>query len=262
MKKEKVINTKRKAVVINQKPETAAYPAVVTQQEHHMELMKIALSKDGGVGELEKVMEIQERWEKKEARKSFYASMSVLQSQIPVITKRGKASFAHKSGGGVTAYDYAKIEDITESIKPFLVQNRLSYRYEQETGDKQLITVTCIVTHADGHEERTIMSGYPDGSGSKNNIQMMASTVSYLRRYTLTGALGITVSGEDNDGGDAAQDAPNDYYDQSKFDASLPIWAESINNKKKTPMGILAYLENKDVNLSPEQTATIKRLGQ
>jgi hypothetical protein len=45
------------------------------------------------------------------------------------------------------------------------------------------------------------MSAPADKSGGKNDIQAMASTVTYLRRYTLTGALGITTGNDDNDGG-------------------------------------------------------------
>jgi len=40
-----------------------------------------------------------------------------------------------------------------------------------------------------------------DKSGGKNDIQAIASSVTYLRRYTLTGALGISTCEDDNDGG-------------------------------------------------------------
>ena len=44
------------------------------------------------------------------------------------------------------------------------------------------------------------MSSAPDGSGKKNAIQSRGSAIEYMKRYTLAGALGLSIS-EDNDGG-------------------------------------------------------------
>ena len=43
------------------------------------------------------------------------------------------------------------------------------------------------------------MTGAPDTSGSKNSIQSRGSAVSYLQRYSLVGALGLTTADEDMD---------------------------------------------------------------
>jgi hypothetical protein len=47
------------------------------------------------------------------------------------------------------------------------------------------------------------MSGEPDTSGGKNNIQAKGSTMTYLQRYTLNLALGICTE-DDNDGAGGA----------------------------------------------------------
>ena len=39
----------------------------------------------------------------------------------------------------------------------------------------------------------------PDTSGKKNEIQSRGSTITYLQRYTLIGALGLTTADEDID---------------------------------------------------------------
>ena len=44
------------------------------------------------------------------------------------------------------------------------------------------------------------MSGAPDTSGKKNTIQAQGSSVTYLQRYSLIGALGLTTADEDIDG--------------------------------------------------------------
>jgi len=189
--------TDKSPVTLDQKPEKTNQIAL--QQEQHMELMKIAVQSEGGVEKLERLMDLQERWERNNARKSFFDSMAAFQKALPRIIKNGNADF----GEGKAAYSYAKLEDIAEAIKKPLAKNDLSYRFEQKTEQSSagpFTTVNCIITHSDGHSEKAEMSAYPDNTGKKNAIQQLASTVSYLRRYTLTGALGITVSDEDDDG--------------------------------------------------------------
>jgi hypothetical protein len=44
------------------------------------------------------------------------------------------------------------------------------------------------------------MSAGADSTGNKNNIQSIGSTRTYLQRYTLVGALGLSTADEDNDG--------------------------------------------------------------
>src|SRR5690606_10591416 len=47
----------------------------------------------------------------------------------------------------------------------------------------------------------------PDGSGNKNAIQGIGSTSTYLQRYTLSAAFGLTTADEDDDG-EATGDKP------------------------------------------------------
>jgi len=243
-----------------------AESAMIIHQERHMKLMELALSNKADIQSIEKLVKLHNDFEEREARKMFFAGLSRFQSQLPIIEKKGKAGFDHRNGGGRTEYTYAKLEDIAKAIKPLLVENGLSYRYEQKH-DPLMITVTCVITHKDGHEERTEMSGAADNSGKKNPIQQVASTVSYLRRYTMTGALGITVSDEDDDaeglgvepeGSGHEQQKESPYYPQDDFNTNLPLWSKAIKDGIKTSSQILGFLSSKGANLSPGQIKTIK----
>ncbi|UKH48578.1 hypothetical protein [Vibrio phage vB_ValP_FGH] len=237
---------------------------VAVQQERHMKLMELALQNKADIASIEKLVQLQNDFEAKEARKAFFAALSRFQSQLPVIEKKGLASFEHRNGGGQTSYSYAKLEDIAKAVKPLLVENGLSYRYEQRH-DQQMITVVCIVTHEDGHEERTEMSGFADQSGKKNPIQQIASTVSYLRRYTMTGALGITVSDEDNDAADyqaAPMQQQPEFYPDDQFNKSFPQWEQQILSGQKTADQILGFLAKKGVNLSQHQVSIVQQVGR
>lgn len=152
-------------------------------------LLEMAVQNGAQVESLERLMDLQDRWEAKQAKKAFIEALANFQSQQGVIYK-------NKEGHN---FSYAPLADIQIAIGGLLRKCGLAYRFEQ-THEENLITVACIVTHVDGHSERTEMSAMPDDSGSKNVIQARGSTVSYLQRYTLIGALGILTADKDVDG--------------------------------------------------------------
>lgn len=163
-----------------------------------MRLLELAISNNADVDKLEKLMALQERWDSEQSRKAYFTALADLQSELPVIRKLKTASFDTRSGGKMS-YNFASLDDISEQIKPYLQKHGFSYRFEQDFQNNAIL-ITCIVTHKSGHSERCSMPGGADTSGNKNALQQAASTVTYLRRYTLTGALGIATADQDIDG--------------------------------------------------------------
>ena len=244
--------------------------AAVSPINQPMQLLEMAVGQNADVEKLERLMDLQERWNKDQERKAFFAALSGFQSELPVIKKLKTASFPTRNGGQMT-YNFASIDDISEQIKPLLSLYGLSYRFEQEM-NQQAIRVTCIVTHKDGHSESCSMVGAPDTSGNKNAIQQIASTVTYLKRYTLTGGLGIATADADIDGRlpqssaatykEESQPVLIEHYPQEQFDKTFPIWEQSVLNKKKTPAEILVFLNKKSITLSQQQEQQIMNIGK
>ena len=58
--------------------------------------------------------------------------------------------------------------------------------------------MTCLIFHKEGHNEETTLSGPPDKTGNKNDIQAIGSTLTYLQRYSLMQALGLAASNDDD----------------------------------------------------------------
>ena len=235
---------------------------VVMQQTQHMELMKIAVQSDTGIEKMEKLMVLQERWEAGNAKKAFNAAMSRFQSVLPVIDKLGVVDFT--TGKGRTYYHYAKLEDIAKGIQPALKETGLSYRFKQSQENGK-IAVTCIVTHQDGHSDTTEMASIPDTSGGKDALKSLASTVSYLRRYTLTGILGIVVGGEDDESPQSEGKEPEQQlncYPDAEFKKNFPAWSKMITSGKKTVEELHKYLGKKNVVLSQEQYNKLQKVGK
>lgn len=170
-----------------------ALPASATP----MELLNQAISGGAEVVVLEKLLALQERWEANQARKSFDAAMSDAKAEIPPIRKNKHVGFKAKNGGASTDYDHEDMGEIARTVDPILSKYGLSYRFRTAQADR--ITVTCIITHRDGHYEETTLSCSADSSGNKNSIQAIGSAVTYLQRYTIKAALGLATA-EDDDG--------------------------------------------------------------
>lgn len=144
---------------------------------------------------LEKLMGLQERWEANQARKLFFEAFTSFQSESPDLRKTKSVSF----GENKASYAYAPLADIARQVGPVLKKFALSYRWEIQD-DEKVIKVTCLVSHIDGHTEKTTMQASPDTTGSKNAIQARGSAIEYMKRYTLVGALGLTTADSDIDG--------------------------------------------------------------
>lgn len=159
-------------------------------------LLEMAVGQGADIDKLEKLMDLQERWQKTEAAKAFKVAMANFQAEKPELKKTQKASFK-TSAGGKKEYNYASLPKIQAAVDPILSSHGLSYSWRQkQDGDE--VTITCVVSHVDGHVEENSMTASHDASGNKNAIQAIGSTVSYLKRYTLEGALGLSTDKDDD----------------------------------------------------------------
>lgn len=171
-------------------------------------LLAIAIEKGVDVDKLEKLMELQERWMAGIRERAFKAAHREFQREAPAILKtRDGAKLRSKDDTNAptkASYKFADIAVIAELLKESLYKHGLSYRWtfrnfiDEKKVDK--IEVTCIVSHIDGHEEHTSLSDTREDSGGKNHLQAGGSTLTYLERYTLIGALGLTTLLKDDDG--------------------------------------------------------------
>lgn len=155
-----------------------------------MQAMKAGMS----IADMRAMLDLQKDWEANEARKAYVQAMSEFKRNPPEILKRKEVAF---SG---TQYMHATLGDVTQAIMQALAEHGISHRWDTTQSNGQIV-VTCILTHKLGHSESTTLEGAPDDSGKKNRIQQMASTVTYLQRYTLLAATGLaTKDMEDDDG--------------------------------------------------------------
>lgn len=166
-----------------------------------MEMLQIAVEKGTDMDQLQKLMDLQERWEANEARKAFTVAKAEFKGKATTISKNKHVGFTSKSGGASTDYNHATLDNVAATLSPLLSQCGLSYSWETEQTDGGIVRVTCVLTHVMGHAERVSLQAGLDTSGNKNNIQAVGSTVTYLQRYTLLAITGMATADQDDDGG-------------------------------------------------------------
>lgn len=172
-----------------------------------MEMLDRAVSQNANVETLERLLALQERWEATQARKAFDDAMAAAKAEIPTIRKGRTVDFTTSKGR--THYQHEDLAIIMEAVGPILARHGLSVRYRTVNEINQPISVTCIISHRQGHsEENTLVAGRDD-SGNKNSIQAIGSTVTYLQRYTLKAGLGLAAAADD-DGGKADDEPINE----------------------------------------------------
>jgi len=178
------------------KKETAL---VVSQGSEVMNTLLDAMTEGKiDVNSLEKFMDLAERNQKREAERAFHKAFAELKANPPKIIKDMKADY----GSGKPKYNYASIGNVVLSIIGGMSKHGLSHRWEMKQNGKD-ITVRCIISHWQGHSEFSELTAEADTSGSKNPIQGISSTITYLERYTLQAATGIAVFEPDDDGAGA-----------------------------------------------------------
>jgi len=152
-----------------------------------LDLLRIAVMQNADIDKLARLMELQERWERNEARKAYVAAMNAFKSNPPAILKN-----RHVDQGKEAVLRSCHARQRLPRSDPGARQARHLIPLDNEAaGRKPWIEVTCVLTHQLGHSEETTLGGPPDQTGGKNTIQAIASTVTYLERYTLLGATGL-----------------------------------------------------------------------
>lgn len=161
-----------------------------------MTMLQTAIEKGASLEQVERLMDLQDRFEKNEARKAFTVALSAFKSEGLTIDKDKHVSF--KTNTGKTEYNHATLGNVCNTIGAELSKHGLSFRWATEQADGK-IKVTCVLMHVMGHSESVSLESTADSSGGKNSIQAIGSAVSYLQRYTLLAITGTATQEQDDD---------------------------------------------------------------
>lgn len=161
-------------------------------------LIQRAVEQGASADHLEKLLELQLRWEANEARKAYVRAMTKFKAAPPEIPKDRRVSYKTKRGTTIE-YDHATLGAIAKLLTTELSKHGLTVSWSTDQAGRDIV-VTCTITHAEGHSESTTLRAAADEGEGRNTLQAICSTVTYLQRYTLLAIAGLAAIDQDDDG--------------------------------------------------------------
>jgi hypothetical protein len=167
--------------------------AAITQATSPMGLLQLAIEREGSIDVIERLANLQMQMMDREARIAYIQAFEEFKRTAPAIVKDSAIVVNGQERG-----KFAKLDQICDKLIPALLAVGITHRWKtsQDGGN---IVCTCYLRHRLGHEEQgATFAAPPDTSGSKNAVQAVGSTGSYLERYTLVASCGIAIKGMDS----------------------------------------------------------------
>jgi len=192
-------------------------------------MIQMALSQGQDLDKLEKLLELQIRYEENEAKKAYHKAMANFKANLPVVLK-DKKNEQYKSM-------YVSESALLNTINPELSKHGLSANFSfPESSEAKVLRVGCTITHEQGYGETVILPGPIDTSGAKNPLQQVKSTVTYLRKATFEAITGVASS--DSNGDDDGNSAGGGFVDEKQ----LKQISDMINSKNVDVVQFLGYM--------------------
>lgn len=170
---------------------------------------RLAQNKDVNPDSLDKLLAVQERLIDRNAALAFNQAFVEMTPELPLIPKLGRIIVREKTASGKRDGEetqntpYPKWETTGELIKPILQRHGfgLGHRITSivESGERR-VRVAAVLRHVGGHvDDSCYFDLQADATGSKNNNQAWASSVTYAKRHTAFAVLGLVTEGDDDD---------------------------------------------------------------
>lgn len=188
---------------------------------------------------IEKMMDLEIRHQKEVARRAYFDALAKFNAEAPPVKKDKYNKFFDSW--------YTSLGLLLDTYKPILGKYGLTPSFPVNEQTDKTMTVACRLTHGMGHSEELPLTapidqaaiGKQSGQRSRNPIQDVKSTYTYLRSATLEGILGVagteaTVNDDGNSAGSKIEyittdqcteieDLINDTY---KSDAKKQQWLD------------------------------------
>jgi hypothetical protein len=170
------------------------------QATNPLAILAAAVERGADPDQLEKLLALQERYERNEAAKAFADALTTFQSKCPTIRKNRTATITGSRSS--YSYNFASYDDVMRQITGLLTECGLALSFSTENQDKG-IRVTLKIRHGTHVEPHTL--DVPVPAMSVNDTQRYGAALSYAKRYALCAALNIVVSDEDDDAQSAVE---------------------------------------------------------
>lgn len=169
-------------------------------------LLAKALDQGANVETLERLVALAKDMRAVQAREAWHQAMSRFQRDCPAITKSSTAKITSRRTGSSYSYKFAPLDEVLATVRPVMADNGLSHRWQARI-EARLVIVKCFVSHALGHTEDSgdVAMPIPEGDEGANPAQRVGIALTYAKRYSFLGVLGIAPEDDDDAGAQDVQ---------------------------------------------------------
>ncbi len=180
--------------------EVTTLPPIEHTPTDPLALIAAAVTAGADPDQLAKLVDLQERIDRRNAEKAYNAAMAACQAEMPPITRTKKNAQTNSM--------YAPFEELNETIRPIYTKHGFSLGFTEVLDQPKEGTdmhIACDVRHREGHTVRH-QGIYPrddvgiKGSVNKTPIWGVGSSHSYAKRYLCKDIFNLSEANEDNDG--------------------------------------------------------------
>lgn len=181
-----------------------------TESDQLMALLKVAVEQKMPVETIERLQQMVERHHANRARQAFHAAFAAFRGACPPAPRNRRSQFKRPNKAGVLVpHTYSDIEDMASVADPLLPRYGLSYRWGDVKIEGTQLTREFLLSHADGHTEKTPSPPIPiqgvtsrEGKEARSQAQSVEAADTYARRLAMSAGLGVT--------GVEAEEIPNE----------------------------------------------------
>lgn len=192
------------------------------------EVLRLAIERGAETDQLERLLKLELKWRAYQAELAYQQDFLAFKGE-PELKILKDEIVEYEAKGKLVSYSFSPLDRVESVLIPLLARHNFTHHWRTETAANGYTKVTCVLKHLLCHEnDGASLLGPPDTTGSKNGHQAIGSNVSYLERYTLCAAVGITPRGVDKDARAADQPVPATINGNGGNDQDLtPILRES-----------------------------------
>ncbi len=201
---------------------------IVPLAANPMEMVARALEKGIDGPMLQQFMDLQERYEDREARKAYAMDMSKCQAKMPAVMATVE--------GEKTNSVYAKLGQINALITPVYTKHGFSISFGEGKADKEdEVRTVAKVLHKFGHYEEFYCDLPLDlagaqGTVNKTGIHAKGSSNTYGERYIVRRIFNLSILSEDDDGNAAGGDVPGRITEEQAMELDALVEENGLNH--------------------------------
>ena len=161
-----------------------------------LDLIQEAVAGRADVAVIEKLVDLQDRMQRRSAELEFAEALAAFQDECPAIPRSSKAEIIMKSGGKF-GYIYADFEQIVETARPHLRKHGLSFSFDSRVDDKGMLTATGTLRHVNGHSIASNFTLPTSSASAMSDQQRFGAALTFAKRQVLISVLGLSLTDPD-----------------------------------------------------------------